>query len=525
MRLNIILSLYKFKIKSFFGAFRASKANLALLLVYIFSLLPSAFSFSIMIVDAVRQNGVNIETYIEVLSAGLSFLTAFILFLTFRGYTAFEHEQNFVFTSPIKPIEFLIASILADLTTILVFIYPLFAIYTLIVLWLNLPFSSAILILSAMLIFVFLLFLLKSSLSIMMSLQRNLSAKITISAMIFLLLFPSISSALNLPLKYSILPYPSTLLAKILVGEIFGLGFQPLDFLGLSICFLLLASLFTAFSRENFFPLTRRVPFVSPFDASIRMQALKMERSIKIFSRVPMLPTLNLESRSLLAFLMKKELIRMIREGSLFTVIFMYLIISFIAAVISAYSPQDPQSANFQPAVFIMFFLGTYSLIVPLILISNWRISDFENLWVPITSGANMRAIIRALLYDFIMVSSAIPAAIILILAAIYGINPLMALVLVASTSIVGCSVNLYVMIKSLASKRRGVSSALAGWASMLLSALLLTPTYSLIFLSQYLKLSENVHVLFAAVILLHSALVMRVFSGKTEKNIIYLEF
>ncbi|MEM2719105.1 MAG: hypothetical protein QXJ13_07735, partial [Candidatus Bathyarchaeia archaeon] len=244
VRLSVVVTLYKFKVKSFFGTFRASKANLALLLVYMFSLLPSAFGFSIMIVDAVKQSGVNIETYVETLAAMLSFLTAFILFLTFRGYTVFEHEQNFIFTSPVKPIEFLIASILADLTSILVFIYPLFAIYALVVSWLNLPLSSAIIILSAMLIFVFFLFLLKTSLSIIMSLQRNLSAKLTASALILLLLFPSISSALNLPLKYGLLPYPSTLLAKILVGEVYGVGFQPLNFLGLSLYFLLLAALF-----------------------------------------------------------------------------------------------------------------------------------------------------------------------------------------------------------------------------------------------------------------------------------------
>ncbi|MEM3173381.1 MAG: hypothetical protein QXU02_00660 [Candidatus Bathyarchaeia archaeon] len=524
MRLKIILNLYEFKVKSFFGAFRASKANLALLLVYIFSLLPSAFGFSIMIVDAVKQSGVNIETYVETLAAMLSFLTAFILFLTFRGYTVFEHEQNFIFTSPVKPIEFLVASILADLTSILIFIYPLFAIYGLVVSWLNLPLSSAIIILSAILVFVFFLFLLKTSLSIIMSLQRNLSAKLTASALILLLLFPSISSALNLPLKYGLLPYPSTLLAKILVGEVYGVGFQPLNFLGLSLYFLLLAALFAILSRENFFPLTTRVPFVSPFDASMRMQTLKMEKSIKTFSRMGMFLTLNLESKSLLAFLMKKEFIRMIREGSLFAVIFMYTIISFVVAVSGIHSPQETQGAPIQPALFLMFFIGTYSLIVPLMLISNWRVSDFENLWVPMTSGANMRIMIRALLYDFTLVSSAIPAVIILLLSAIYGINPLMALVLVASTSMIGCPVNFYVMIKFLARKRRSVSSALAGWTSMFLSALLLTPTYSLIFLNQYLNLGENIGALLSAIILLYSALMMRFFSRKIEKNIIHLE-
>ncbi|MEM2322911.1 MAG: hypothetical protein QW657_06885, partial [Candidatus Bathyarchaeia archaeon] len=333
---------------------------------------------------------------------------------------------------------------------------------------------------------------------------------------ILLLLFPSISLALNLPLKYVLLPYPSTFLAKILVGEIYGAGLPTLDLLGLSLYFLLLAAIFIILSRENFFPLTARVPFVSPFDASMRMQALKMEKSIKTFSRMGMFLTLNLESKSLLAFLMKKEFIRMVREGSLFAVIFMYIVVSFVVIVSGAFSPQE--------ALFLTFFLGVYSLIVPLMLIANWRVSDFENLWVPITSGANIRMIIRALLYDFILVSSGIPAAIILVVSAIYGINPLMALLLVASSSIVSCPVNLYVTIKFLTRKSRSLSSALAGWASMLLSALLLTPTYSLIALSQYLNLGETICSLFAAIILLYSALIMKILSAKIERNAVNIE-
>ena len=67
MRADIVLSIYKFKVKTFFGAFKTSKANVALLLVYIISFLPGVFSFSITIVDAIKHGGLNLRSLIRFL--------------------------------------------------------------------------------------------------------------------------------------------------------------------------------------------------------------------------------------------------------------------------------------------------------------------------------------------------------------------------------------------------------------------------------------------------------------------------
>jgi hypothetical protein len=143
VRVEIVLSLYKFKVKTFFGAFRTSKASVALLLVYIIGFLPGVFSFSITIADTIKQGGVDLEVYFETLATLLSVLIVFALILSLRGYTVFEHEQIFIFTSPIKPREFLVASILADLTSSLVFTHPIFLLYVIVVFSLNLSASLA----------------------------------------------------------------------------------------------------------------------------------------------------------------------------------------------------------------------------------------------------------------------------------------------------------------------------------------------------------------------------------------------
>ncbi|MEM1581034.1 MAG: hypothetical protein QXK89_00775 [Candidatus Bathyarchaeia archaeon] len=517
MRASMILNIYKFKVKAILGAFRASKASIALLLVYTFGFLPSVFGVSITINNMVKQGSSNMELFAEALSAVFSGFIAFSILLSLKGYTVFEYEQSFIFTSPIKPREFLIASILCDLSYSLLFANPIFILYAMLIFSLNLSAYSAALMLLSMLLFVFLLFFLKISLSIVKALHQKIWVNILMLSTIVLLMLPSLGFFVGLPLKYSLLPYPSTFLAEILVSIIYGVEVNLIDILGLTSFFLLSTTFFMLTSRKNFFPAATYVPFASPFDTSMRVQTLKMERSIKMFSRTSSILTLNLESRSLLSFLMRKEVIRMMREGSLFAVILLYAIVLFALTAISTSSSQSVQQP---PIFFLIFFLGTYSLITPSMLVSNWRFSDLDSLWVPLTSGIDMRIIIKALLYDFILVSSAIPSLVIIGLSIIHGINPILPLTLIISTSMIGCSISLYIIVKFLGKTRRGTPSPFVGWTSMLISALLLTPIYVLVTVDSYLKLGDFMNILFSIMILFYSTLILKYFLNKTGKSI-----
>ncbi|MBS7654631.1 hypothetical protein KEJ43_06130 [Candidatus Bathyarchaeota archaeon] len=246
-----------------------------------------------------------------------------------------------------------------------------------------------------------------------------------------------------------------------------------------------------------------------------------MERTIKTFSRTGMVFTLNIESKSLLGFLMKKEMLRMLRDGSLFSVAFFYIIMT---VVMSFTSISGRQGAEVPIYAFFIFFISTYSLIVPLMLVSNWRFSEFENIWIPLTSCLDPRLISKALLYDFMLIASLVPAVVVLILSVIFSISPLLPLVLISSTSIVGSSTNLYLMIKFFGKKRRSTPSFLIGWASMLLSGLLLIPTYVLTILSTYLKLNDAINAFISIPLLIYSIFIMRYFLKKTGENIINIE-
>ncbi|HDO20382.1 MAG TPA: hypothetical protein ENG81_02520 [Candidatus Bathyarchaeota archaeon] len=520
MRINIILEVYKFKVKAFFGALRASRASLALLLVYTLGFIPSVIGFSMSITNAVKQGNINLELYAELLVAIVSALILFVIMLALRGYAVFEYEQNFIFTSPIQPREFLMASMFADFTASLIFVNPVFIFYAIIVLSLGLKFHLALLMLLAILIFIFMLFFLKTSLSIIKILYEGLLINSIILALAFIFLLPALRLLVDFPLKFSSLPYPSTFLAKILLDIIFNEEPQMSNFLGLIFYFSLVFLLFIFASGKNFFPLSKYIPFVSPFDTSMRMQTLKMKKSIKIFSRISLFFQLNLKSRSLLLFLMRKEIIRIMREGSLFAIILLYLIAALISISVRQAS-QPPQVSSFFP---LTLLVGIYSLIVPLMLVSNWRSSEFENLWIPLTSGVDVRTVVRALLYDFILISSAIPALLILILSIFSNTNPISSLILIVSTSMIGCSVNLYVMINFIGKKRRGTPTLLIGWVSLSLSALLLAPTYLSIVLSVYLELGDLVAILLSAAMLIYSALIMRYFLRKMEKSVTNIE-
>ncbi|MCX8161998.1 MAG: hypothetical protein N3E44_03265 [Candidatus Bathyarchaeota archaeon] len=522
MRIHVVLDLYIFKVKTFFGALRASKASIALLLLYTLSFLLGLFSFSTPISDAIRKGVTDIDSYIELLSSVASLLMVFAVSLALRGYTVFEYEQNLIFTSPIKPREFLIADIFSNLTSLLIFANPIVIFYVMIVHSLKLSTLSALLMLSSSILFIFTLLLLKTSLSMIKSLYGGNQVNTLILAIVVILVLPAAGFIADLPLEYNSLPYPSTFLARILVKSVYSVDRLTLDFAGLSSYFLLSVLLFLSISTKNLFPTTTCIPFVSPFDTSMRMQTLQMERNIKMFSRIGMLPTLNLGSKSLLTFLMKKEVIRVIREGSLFTIIFFYLIASFIVVATSISSSQTTQSLPY--TYLVTFFVGVYSLTIPLMLVSNWRFSDIGSLWIPLTSGMDLRIMVNALLYSFISISSVIPAAVISILSLIYSINPMIPLTLAVSTSMIGCPVNLYIMVGFLGMKSSGTPSILIGLASMLLSVLLLTPTYILIFLGLHLSFGDVTSWLLTVTILAYSTLIMKLFSREIKRSISRIE-
>lgn len=523
MRLGMILDLYTLKIKVFFGAVRASKANIILLAVYIFSFLPGTIGLSFAITNAVsslRQDGANIELFINILSAVVSMVIAVAILLSLRGVTVFEYEQNMIFTSPLRPSEFLVASLLANLTYLLIFAFPLFILCALIVFQLSLPPLQGAIILISSLLFALSAVLLKMSLSLIKALYGGVWVNALMLTSAFILMLPAAGIFMLLPIKYSTLPYPSSLFARTLIEVIINGSPRPTDLLGFMLFFLVSLILFSKVSKRNFFQFTTQVPLVSPFDASARTQAFKMESNIRFFYKMRIPIRLDLESKSLLGFLVKKEIARLAREGSLFTIILMYTIISviFIAGGFQQLSGAGPLPSP------LLILLSVYSIIIPVMLVGNWRILEAKNLWLPISSGADLRLIARATFYSFTIASFTIPLAIILPVSIALRINPIQALAILISTSLIGCSVNLYFGVKFLRGRRTGSPSFLIGWLSMLIASLLLSPAYVLATVPYIFSSGTALDVVILLSVSAYSAFIAKIFLNLIENNIQFIE-
>lgn len=513
--MSVLFDLYKLKVKLFLGAFRVSKTSMVILAVYALGMIPGTIGVSTAVVKLVNE-GADLTVHLEALSAIISGFLAFILLSTFRGITAFEYEQSLIFTSPITPRRFLIASLLAEITVFsLSFFFPVFVFFGIIIVSLGLSIISVLSMVIFILSFIFFLVFLKSSLSILGSDYRNSKIKIVTTVLIVLLLLPAIGLFTRFPVRYRELPYPSTLLAQSFLDIFYNKLPSTRSFLVLASYLLASLALFLFSSKKNFFQFASSVPFVSPFDTSTRMQTIKLDKNIRFFSRAGLGITLDLKSESLLKFLMKKEFIRMIRDGSLFAVLLFYGIASIMTVA---------GGSRGMPFPIWIFLLALYSFIVPLMLISNWRITELDNLWIPLTSGVNLGYVVKSLLYDLTLIAFAIPVAAIVFLNLISQIDPLMPLVLVASVSMIGSSTNLFVVVHFLGKKRKATPSLMINWVSMLLSGLLMAPTYIYVTFSLFLGFSAQINLLLSIPVLVYSILIFIYFSKKLEKKALMIE-
>jgi hypothetical protein len=512
--MGVIRDLYWLKVKVFLGAIKSSRASVLLIAVYTLGLLPTVIGTSFTVVNVVKS-GVDITTYLNLLASIFSGVFILMLLTAFRGYIAYEYEQNLIFTSPVTPRTYLIVSLLADVTVLSIFLYPILLFLGVIIASLQLSILSTLSIIASLALFFLFIYFTKTSLSILESLRQDSLIRDVLTVMVVLLLLPNISFIIPFPIKFSELPYPSTLVADVMlnsmyeklpsIGTVFGLVFY---FLISSVAFLFCSSL-------NFFQYTKSIPLVSPFDTSMRVQTIKTGKNIKFFSRFGFQPSLSLNSKSLLNFLMKKEFVRMVRDGSVFMVLILYIVLTIISIATRS------SEASFPMWIFLLSF---YSFIVPSMLVSNWRIVELDTLWIPLTSGVNFGVVAKAVLYDFTLTAFIVPALTTVFLAFINNIDPIVPLVLVASASIIGSSANLFTMIRFLSKKRRATPAIMINWLSVLLSGILILPAYIFALLSLILGFDVVTRLLFTVPTLAYSAFVFWFLSKKIEQKALNIE-
>jgi hypothetical protein len=477
------------------------------------SILPGSIGLAMAVVSLIEEE-IALSLYLNPLSALVSGIIAVILIITLRGYVVFDYEQSFIFTTNVSPRVFLITSILVDLSAYSIFIFPFYLFLGLIIVFLALPATFSIIFSSVFLLFILFLFFVKISFSILDSFRSDSMIKFFSFVLIIFLLLPGLNLVGFFPLEYRAIPYPSTFLVQTLIDVLSGGLPSYQSIFGMTFYFVSSLLLFVFCSNKNLFQVARAIPFVSPFDTSMRMQTVKMGKNIKFFSRIGLRFSLRLKQESLVRFLMKKELVRMIRDSSLFVVLLFYAIVSVMSYVTQIEQVAFP---------IWMLILVIYSFIVPAILIGNWRVSELDNLWIPLTSGVNIDDIVNSLLYGFTLIACVIPMGTIAFLTFI-GIDPLVPLVLVLSVSLIGCSTNLFIMMFFLGKKRRVTAGVVVVWISTLLSGLLSSPVYVYAIYAQILGFSFILNIFFTSLLLVYSVSLFLFFKGEIQKKAINIE-
>ena len=509
-----LLNVYLVKVKIVLGAFKASKINLLLILVYLFGVVFGCFGLGMAVTEAIRR-GMDLSVYVDEFSALISLGLAVAILASFRGFIVFDYEESLFFTSTITPWIFLAASILSDLTIFSIFFGPFFVLLGMISVSLSLsPMIVLLLFIVAVLLVLFILFL-KKALSLLISVYADSIIRYILMVITVLLLLPAIRLLYPFPIRYGGLPYPSTFIAEALLHLLCGKQPPSISLLGFFSYFISSFILLVFCSRRDLFRYAKAIPFFSPFDASIKAQTIKMGQNIRLFSKIGLRFTLALKSESLFRFLIKKELIRMIRDGSLFAVLIFYIVVLIVSVATKSAGDSFPAW---------LFILAIYSLTVPAMLVTNWRVGELNSLWIPLTSGMNLKIFFSSLLYAFVLVSIPIPVGIIIILSFVAHPNPLLPLVLVVSASMIGASIHLFVMIRFLEKKRKATPGFMISWMSILLSSVFLSPAYVYVALSFIFGFTPPIDLASGAGLIIYSYFIFRFFLKKLEQKALHIE-
>ncbi|MEM2969431.1 MAG: hypothetical protein QXR63_00670 [Candidatus Bathyarchaeia archaeon] len=512
--MSIFRDLYMFKVKVFLGALRSSKSSLLLIAIYVLGLLPSSVGMSLTVVNLVK-GGIDLTTYVDLFSIILNVIFVFLLLFSLRGYVAYEYEQNVIFTSPVDPRTYLLASLLTDITALSIFLFPAYLFLIIIIVSLQLSVLSTAMVVTCLILVSFFIYFIKTSLSILESHLQNIIIRAIIVLVAALLLFPAVEYALQHQIGYSKLPYPSTLVTEIVLRSIQGSPLNPMLIFGVLTYFSLSLILFLHCSKIDIYRYAKPIPLVSPFDTSMRTQTIKTGQNIRFFSKVGSYISLNIESKSLQIFLIKKEIVRMTRDGSFFIVLLFYVLLSIISFLSRSSEAAFPM---------LLFLLSFYAFLVPAMLMSNWRIVEQDLLWIPITAGLDFVFITKAIMYTFVITGFTVPAILILILSVVNNFEPITSLVLVASSSIIGSSINLYTAMEFLSKKRRATPSIMISYVAMFLSGLLISPVYIYALANIFLGFDILIRIVFAVPTLVYSVAIYRVFSKKIERKALNIE-
>jgi len=377
-----LLQIFFFKLLQYYGPLRRSLSVKFSTIMFYFVIVFSSLFSGFFIRGFYGFSGMSEKELVNIVSITFSSVIAMGVFLGLKGgITALEPEIDFVLTSPIKPSTYLVADLLFQ------FFFLNFAVTPPLVSFMAVMLHPRLNILPAVFLsyetMLFASSAIAQTLGILKSIMKDVEVEAVGWTILMMLFTPLISMVMGLGLNYSDLPYPSTLLAKCSLGSIGSLE----SIIGLAYMVLIAGAYFSVM-RINF------LPNVTPLLTTALMEMPSSSR--RILRWVPRLFTHILSpkmSEKPMALVVKLNLLRILRDGSLFTAIMLFA----IATVSNLSFPILVRQFRFFALAALTFSI-LYTPLIPAIFSINWGIIERETLWTVAVSEKGFRRYVKGML-------------------------------------------------------------------------------------------------------------------------------
>ncbi|MEM2980887.1 MAG: type II CAAX endopeptidase family protein [Thermoproteota archaeon] len=374
-----------FKLLQYYGPLRKSASiKFSTLMFYLIIVFSSLFS-GVFVRGFYGFSDISEKELMNIISVTFSSVIAMGIFLGLKGgITSLEPEIDFVLTSPVKPSTYMLADLLFQFVFLNVAVTPPLVSFSAVMLYpdfSNLPmvflFYELMLLTSS---------LIAQTLGVLKSMWNDVAVEAFGWVLLALLFTPLLGMALGFEVNYSDLPYPSTILSR------YAFGYLSLWDIALGLIYLMLiVSAYFAAMRINF------LPDVTPLLTTALMEMPSSNRRIlrgvpRFFMQV-LSPKM---SEKPMALTVKLNLLRILRDGSLFTALMLF----GIATLANLSFPILIRQVSFSALATLTFNI-LYTPLIPAIFSINWGIVERESLWATAVSEDGFKKYVKGMLIAY----------------------------------------------------------------------------------------------------------------------------
>ena len=386
-----VATLYRFKVRQFFGPLRHSVAAIVLLVFLAVTTLPVVFLVGLFLPETPVWTSGRLG---ELLAAGLSAFLAFDLMFGLSGGTmTHPSEIDFFATSRLLPREYLLADLLFQFTVTNAFAIPIavvagagLALST--GMWL--PVAGAVL---AFFGFATMGFALGQAMGLAVAAHRRY-AKTALVLLIVAFLLPSGHMIWPAIPPYADAPLPSSA-AGYLIGGLLKGGDIAAYAAVLALFAVAIGTAWAVQSGTDVFPNLRPTMRVAFGQMDMSRQAAKQEAMTRGLARFTRRFSVDLLKGAPVAMMTRLHLTRIVRDGS----VLMVALLTGMLVLIGATNRSTATGAA--PSELETLSTSWTSLLIPLILAFNWNATERGNLWTVAMSprylGTYFRGMYRAL--------------------------------------------------------------------------------------------------------------------------------